>query len=454
MRFLLGILILFAPLDAWGQSEIVRKDTLQLETVRKMAAQRDPRSLQPQLLAVASQLKLENLRAQRLPQLSISAQATIQNEVPTINFGSMGVAGPPLDQYRVQAEVDWLLFSGGRLQREATAELARLDENLAGVSTMLHALREGATETYFAILLFQARADALYLAAEDLRARLVLVQTQVRDSVALPADAAALEAEFIQLNQQVDEAEASRQAAMAVLSGLINLEIPSNTVLALPELSEMVATAPVPQNVPNEAELTKITTPDLERLMYRQNRLEAESRVVSTRLLPQVSVFGQAGLGRPGPFNFLSDKVNEFGLAGVRLRWSILDWGQTRRNAQLLKQQSAITAQDADAVRRRIVRDIQDDQAVILRLMNTIADDERLLALREQVLEVARHQLEEGVLLPAHYADRVTDLASARLTAQRHNIELALAEARLLSALGSFPDESLTDSATLKESIK
>ncbi len=423
----------------------MQADTLNLFEVRTLAAEQDPRAIQPSLLAEASRLRRQNLKMQRLPQVAVTALATRQNETISIDFPTGMTLGPPLSQYRVQAEVDWLLLSGGRPGREAAAERARLAEQIAGVEVSLKALRDGATETYFAALLFQVQAEALRLSVEDLAARLKLVQAHVRDSVALPSDAAALEAEQIQLRQQIEEAEAHRLAALGVLGGFLGQTLPPTTVLAVPDLTGPLSAVHPPSGSTSEV---SIQTQELQLLDQRQARLEAEARVVTTKLLPQLSVFGQAGVGRPGPFNFLSDELNEFGIAGVRLRWNVFDWGQARRTARVLRQQATITAHDADALKRRIHRDVQDEQTTLKRLKRTLTDDLRHIALREQILEVAQRQLEEGVLLPALYADRLSDLAAARLSLQRHRIEQARAQARLLSALGHFPGETRTDTST------
>lgn len=383
-------------------------------------------------------MRLANIGAQRLPQVSLSGQATYQNEVPNLP-GQFSGPTPPLDQYRVQADMDWLIYDGGRLNREVEVEHARLSESLAGIEATLKALREGATETFFAALLFQSRQETLALAAEDVEARLSLVQARVRDGAAVEADAAALEAELIRLRQQADKAHSDKRAALAVLSQLLDTEIAEETVFTLPGLEgDIPALIPSLQTGPG-----KIETPETQLLRGQQNRLEAEARVARAVRRPQLSLFGQAGVGRPGPFNFLSQDLNEFGLIGIRMRWSLIDWGRSRRQSEILGHQAAMTRLDRASTQRRILRDVQDDRAEIVRLQAALVDDRRAVTLRQQVLDAAGRQLEEGVLLAADFADRVTDLAEARLIEQQHRIELERARVRLLAALGLYPEESL-----------
>ena len=120
-----------------------------------------------------------------------------------------------------------------------------------------------------------------------------------------------------------------------------------------------------------------------------------------------------------------------------------MDWGRARSEAGAARLQASIAQTEADALARQLRRYAEADLADLERLAGVGADDARVIALREEVLRVARRQLEEGVLLAPAYVDALTDLAEARLVAARHRIERARAQARLLSTLGLFPDRSL-----------
>lgn len=428
-------------------------DTLRLGMLRAAAAEQDPRAVQPELLERATRLRIAALRAQRLPQLSITGQGTAQNEVASVPIAvpdGEGVPEPPREQFRAQVEADWTLYDGGRIGRQADVERARLAEETAGVATTLYALREATTETFFSVLLFRARADALTLQADDLEARLAVAQRQAAAGATLSAEAAALEAELIQIRQDVDEAETDRRAALAVLSDLADVPVRPSDVLALPDLTAETVRALARvtggdgETGPPEAETVGLVgRPEYIQLGRMAERLRAEASVREAQLRPRLSLFGEAGVGRPGPFDLFSDDVNEYGLGGVRLQWSIFDWGRTRREARALRVQARIAETEADAFARQTLRDIEDDLADVTRLDTAIVNDARVVELREEALRVARRQLEEGVLLTDLYVDRLTDLAQARLTLQQHRIERAQAQARLLSTLGQYPESRL-----------
>lgn len=410
-------------------------DTLRLVALRAAAEARDPRQIQPELLARASALRLANLRASRLPTLALTGQATAQSDAPTVPAPAPD--GTPLsaprEQARVQIEADWAVFDGGRTGLQADLERARLAEQTAGVAVTLYGLRQATTDAFFAALLSQTQAATLALTADDLDARLVVLLAQVRNGAALEADASVVEAELIRVRQQTAEATANRRAALAVLSDLTDTAIGADAVLMLPDLDG--ATARLER-------LDARRRPEFERFERTGDRASAEARLALAATRPTVSLFGQLGVGRPSPFDFLSRDVAEYAQAGIRVRWAPVDYGQARRAAEAALVQADVAQTEADAFARTLARQSEADRADIERLSAARDLDARAVRLRDEVLRVARRQLDEGVLPVPQYVDRVTDLADARLTADRHRTELARAQARLLTTLGLFPDDS------------
>ncbi len=416
---IVAALLLLAPSPA---------DTLRLADVRAAAVARDPRAVQPALLARATSLRLASLAAEARPQVAVLAQGTLQSDAPTIPIplpdGSS--PGPPLAQVRALAEAEWSVLDGGRRARRADVERARLAESVAGVAVTLQAVRDAATDAFFAALLHGARADALALGVRDLDARLAVLRARAAHGAALAADADGVEAEAIRLRQAEAEARSDRAVALAVLADLVGADLAPDVVLAVP------AVGPVPDARGRRAEF--------ERLAAVEARAEAEARLAAAGTQPVVSVFGQAGVGRPTPLDLLGDSVKPFAVGGVRLRWLLLDGGRAGLDADAARVQAEIARTEADALDARLRRETAADRAALDRLASTAADDDRAVALREDALRVAAHQLDEGVILADVYTDRLTDLADARLTRERHRIERARAYARLLSALGRFPD--------------
>lgn len=416
-------------------------DTLRLADLRADAAARDPRAVQPELLERATQLRLDNLRAARRPQVAFSGQATLQSDAPNITLPTGESLAPPLEQFRVQAEADWSVFDGGRSARSADVERARLAEQSAGVEVTLYSIRQAVNDAYFGALLAQKQLQTLKLTTTDLQARHEFISQRVRQGAALQSDADALRAEILTLGLQADEIEARRLAALAVLGDLTGRTLNPDVALAIPSFQSRAETTRQRLSAvePDIADLAA-GRPEFTRIARTQARAEAEALMAASATKPIVSLFGQAGAGRPSPFDFLSSDVAPYGLVGVRIRWAPLDWGQSRRNAEAARIQVDIAQTEADALGAGLQRQVQQALADLDRLDRAAETDATVLALRAEVLRVAGVQLDEGALLLPDYVDRSTDHMVAALTQSRHEVERAQAEATLLSILGRFPE--------------
>ena len=74
-----------------------------------------------------------------------------------------------------------------------------------------------------------------------------------------------------------------------------------------------------------------------------------------------------------------------------------------------------------------------------MRLRTQLADDDEVIVLRDIALAQGEAQRREGVITAAEAVSLRSDLTEARLTRERHRIELAQAEARIATTLGLSP---------------
>ena len=404
-------------------------DTLRLEVIRAQAALNDPVSAQGALIAAASALRTRNLQASRLPQLGVSGQATVQNESLEIGFGAVSIDGPPLEQYKAQADLQWRLYDGGRSRQQQNVESIRLLEQHAGVEAVLQQLMDGASETFYAVMFQAAQVDVLEASAEALAQRLEFMKSRVRDGAASASEAAALEAEWIRVDQEAEQARVLHRASLDVLAAFIGREIADDAILLPPDWSADLA---------GILDARDTTSPRVQELRFRQERMFAEASAMSAIRRPQVSLFGQAGLGRPSPFDFLNNEASPFALAGVRLQWSIMDWGQARRSREAMEAQAGLAGTALASVERQIERDLADDLALEAHLKARVRSDDRIVELRQQVLDAAQQQLEAGAQPSAVYAERLAELTAARTARERHRIERSRTQFRILSSLGAL----------------
>jgi len=413
-------------------------DSLRLSALHAAAAAADPRAAQIALQAAASELRMRNIAAERLPALTASGQAQYQSDVtsfsPNIPAGSP-LAGfafptPPHDTYDAHAEARQSLYDPTIAPRRA-AERAQLALSQAQVRITLFGTRQEVDDAFFAALDLQERTAQLDASAVDLQAHLRDAAAKLREGSALPGDTASLAASLLQREQDLAQARADRRAALARLSELVGRSISDDTPLALPvqnALADLVARTAASI----DAERAR---PEYAQFAASRESLSRQEAVVAAQERPRVSAFARGGVGRPG-LNMLSSSVDSYWLAGVQVQWTPWTWGTVDRNREALELQRQIVATNESAFTSGLRRSVQPLLATIGRLDTTLALDERIVALREEVERETAAKLREGVITAAEYADRSTELLTARLARSQHRVELARARATFLTTLG------------------
>lgn len=428
-------------------------DTLRLENLRAAVERADPRFQQLELHERSADLRLRNLDAEWLPSVVFRAQASHQTDVPTVNLADPATGGgvpagfdvptPPRDRYEVAAEVEQLLWDGGRIDRRRAVERARLAERDAGTRADLYGLREEINAAFFSALLQQERQAQIELLLQDLDARAALVAARVREGTALRSQLSALEVERIQAEQEMATAGSARRAALERLEILLGRRLPADEVLAVPDLEPLPELSDLRRNRVESPGDTARGTPKLsfshrpewEHLRRTGERIRTEASLADTGDRPRISFFAQAAYARPG-LDFFNDGFSPYAVLGARLRWPALDWGISERGSETLEIQSRIVETEREALEASFRRRTRSAVHDIERLESAVERDERAVALREEIESTARRQLEEGVLLPADYAETRTNLFEARLRTRTHRIQLAEARVRLRTLLG------------------
>jgi outer membrane protein TolC len=127
-------------------------------------------------------------------------------------------------------------------------------------------------------------------------------------------------------------------------------------------------------------------------------------------------------------------------VGGIGIQWKVFDWGRVRNSVEAQRVRAQTFEHNADARIRQIGRNVQDELALLQDLDRLLENSRETVELRGDALRAARQQLDEGLILPDLYADRLAQLTSARFAYEQYRIERARAQARLLSELGRFPD--------------
>jgi outer membrane protein TolC len=411
------------------------QDTIHVEQLQEAALRSDPRGTQRGLLRSASELRVAAINSERLPQLEINGSASYQSDITQPELGIPGISLPNLPKHHWQTTLDITqrLYDGGELARRRELEEARHRESQAGVTVALYGLRSEVNSAFYSAFLLDKRSAEYDALVEDLAARLAVVRARVEAGTALGRDAAEIEAEQVRAVVQRNEARASRRASLAILGDLVGQRIDTAAVLRLPSLAAEET---------HPAELGAVAAlrnrPEFDRYRQTRFRLDREAAYTTAENKPRLYAFGQLGVGLPGLDQFRTSS-DAFFQAGLKLEWRPWTWRSAQRKAAAYRLEQDVISTEEQALGRQLARAVAVDLEEIARLKTAIADDERVVALQTEVERQARAQYDEGAITTADYVETRTDVLEARLTLERHRVELAQARSSYLTTLGLTP---------------
>ena len=390
-----------------------------LETCQELAREHYPEVKQYDLIRLTEQYDLSNAARAWLPQLSLSAQATWQNEVPEFPealsgmLSQAGVTIPGLkkDQYKVGLELNQTIWDGGKSNADKRLARTEAAEQRAMTDVDLYTLKKRVNELYFGILLLEEKLSQTYRTIALLESNLDKMRSLVTNGTALASDADAVEAELLTVRQQATQIEASRTSYRKMLELFIGEPLQEN--LLRPEFEEMAT--------------TELTRPELALFDARKKTLSAREALIKSSTRPKFGFFAQGYYGYPSMDYFASMMSNEWRwnlLTGIRMSWNFGAYYTKKNSLNKLR-----TAQQSIDLQRDVFRfetDLQISQETgdIARLRKTIADDARIVSLRQSVREAAESKLRNGIIDTNDLLQKITDEAAARSAQSVHEIEL------------------------------
>ncbi len=390
-----------------------------LETCQELAREHYPEVKQYDLIRLTEQYDLSNAARAWLPQLSLSAQATWQNEVPEFPealsgmLSQAGVTIPGLkkDQYKVGLELNQTIWDGGKSNADKRLARTEAAEQRAMTDVDLYTLKKRVNELYFGILLLEEKLSQTYRTIALLESNLDKMRSLVTNGTALASDVDAVEAELLTARQQATQIEASRTSYRKMLELFIGEPLQEN--LLRPEFEEMAT--------------TELTRPELALFDAKKNRLAAQEALIKSSTRPKFGFFAQGYYGYPSMDYFASMMSNEWRwnlLTGIRMSWNFGAYYTKKNSLNKLR-----TAQQSIDLQRDVFRfetnlQVAQETGDIARLRKTIANDARIVSLRQSVREAAESKLRNGIIDTNDLLQKITDEAAARSAQSVHEIEL------------------------------
>ena len=397
--------------------------TMQAQTLQECqeAAEHNyPLIRQYDLIGKTTQLTVENIGKGWLPQISASAQATLQSDVASWPeqmqslYQQMGLnmKGLKKDQYRIGIDVNQTVYDGGviRSQKEIAQRQGAIEE--AQTEVTMYQVRSRVNEMYFALLLLDEQITLNADLQELLSSSEKKLESMFKHGTAAESDYLSVKAERLNVVQQATNLQAQRRTLAMMLSTFCGIEV---------------------QHVQKPVQYTAMSSqqsvqrPELKVIEAQLRLADAQEKSLDAALMPKVGVFAQGFYGYPG-YNMFEDMMRHRwslnGMVGARLSWNIGAL-YTRKNDKAkiqLQREMAATSRDVFLFNNNLEQMQQNEN--MERYRRLMADDDEIIALRSSVRKAAESKLAHGIIDVNDLLKEIHAENNAQVQKSIHEIEM------------------------------
>jgi len=405
------LLLLMLPLSMQAQT---------LQECQKAAEHNYPLIRQYDLIAKTTQLTVENIGKGWLPQVSASAQATLQSDVASWPeqmqsvYQQMGLdmKGLRKDQYRIGIDINQTVYDGGmiRSQKEIAQRQGAVEE--AQTEVTMYQVRSRVNEMYFALLLLDEQIRLNTDLQELLSSSEKKLESMFKHGTAAQSDYLSVKAERLNVVQQATSLQSQRRTVAMMLSTFCGIDVQQ-------------VQKPVPYAATSSQQ--SVQRPELKVIEAQMRLADAQEKSLDAALLPKIGVFAQGFYGYPG-YNMFDDMMHHRwslnGMVGARLTWNIGAL-YTRKNDKAkiqLQRDMAATSREVFLFNNSLEQMQQRENTQ--RYRQLMANDEEIIALRSSVRKAAESKLAHGIIDVNDLLKEINAENNAQVQRSIHEIEM------------------------------
>ncbi len=389
---------------------------LMLSQANELAQQNYPLIKQKDLIAQTTNLNIENLSKEYLPQFAISALASYQSDVTTLDVPIPNFKFEPIakDQYKVMADVNQLVYDGGIIKQQKESQRLNEETEQQKIEVQLFQLRERVNQLFLGVLYLDAQIKQAGLVLQNIQIGIKNAEAQVKNGVALHSSVDILKAELLKNQQHIIELDASKKGMIKMLELFINKPLADSVVFEKPIIQ---------QNISD----TIINRPEIKLYSDQNKFFEQQIKLIQTKNNPRLSLFFQGGYGRP-TFDFLKNKFDFFYIGGIQMNWPLGGLYTRKNETELAKINKRTVDITKEIFLLNLKTQLTQQQSEIDKLKALISTDKNIIALRSSVNEAAKAQLQNGVITVNDYLKEINDENEASQALITHQIQLLQAQ--------------------------
>jgi outer membrane protein TolC len=392
-----------------------------LEECQLAAEKNYPLIRQYGLIEKTTELTLANIQKGWLPQVSASAQATLQSDVVSFPdemqamYQTMGInmKGLTKDQYRLGIDVQQTVYDGSSIKSQKEIARQQGEVQSAQNEVNMYNVRKRVNELYFGVLLIDEQIKLNADLQEMLAANEKKLASMFKEGTASESDYQSVKAERLNVAQQATGLQSQRQALVRMLSAFCGIEVKQ-------------ATKPNNQLSTLNSQL-EVRRPELKVINAQLQLADAQEKALDAALMPKLAVFAQGFYGYPG-YNMFEDMMSRRwslnGMIGARLTWNIGALYTHKNDKAKIQLQRNLVENSRDVfLFNNNLEQIQQNEN-IERYKKLMADDEEIITLRSSVRCAAESKLSHGIIDVNDLVREINAENSARVQQTIHELEM------------------------------
>ena len=420
MKNYLAILFLVAPLFGWSQSNVP------LDSCISWSYRHYEYEKQAMAYRESAELADKNVSKNWYPSLVLDANATYQNENIELALPSNipGLESPmvPLNFNRVLINFNQTIYDGSMTANQRKLEQSKYSILEQKIETEKIKVKSKVTGIYMSILLTSDNIALLESKRKVVAERLKVIRSASEYGSVTAVTIKSLEAEMLKIDQHIIEAEHAKRALHLALSEITGKEIPVSTDLIKPQ--PLIS---YDDNVENR--------PEIKLLDMQIENFELQKGMIGTSRNVRINAFGNIGGGYPG-YNIFKDEVAPMALIGLKLQWSIIDYGKVNNEEQILSLNQNIMMSEQNRARSQFVTELKTQQQEVKKMQDLLAKDDQVITLRSEISKIKAAELENGTITSTDYITELNQEEEAKLNQKLHELKLVLAELNYLTIQG------------------
>lgn len=388
-----------------------------LQECHQAAERNFPLIVQRGLIARTADATVAGIRNAWLPQISATAQATLQSDVTAWPsemqslIGQMGLdlKGLKKDQYRIGIDVTQTVYDGGTISSQTEVARRQADVQAAQNEVNLYAVHRRVNEMYFGLLML----DEQIRLKGDLRTLLESnennLASKLKHGAVAESDYNKVRVERLAAEQQIDDLAAQRHTLARLLGTLCGIDVE--------QVEKPSATPPSASSL----------RPELALVDAQLRLADAQQRSLDAALRPRISLFAQGFYGYPG-YNLFDDMMHHRwsfgGMIGARISWNIGALYNRRSDKTKLQLQrlQAENSRDLFLLDNRL--DSLQHSEGIERYRKQAQADNEIIALRSKVRKAAESKLQHGIFDVNDLVKEINNENAARIQQAVHELQM------------------------------